>query len=39
MALQDLGFALMAEAETKLLAWHGKSRREARAIAELHRDD
>jgi hypothetical protein len=39
MALQNLGFALMAEAETKLLAWHGKSRREARAIAELHRDD
>jgi integrase len=38
MALQDLGFNLMAEAETKLIAWNGKSRREARGIAELHRD-
>jgi integrase len=36
--LHDLGFGLMAEAETKLLASNGKSRREARAIAELHRD-
>jgi integrase len=37
-ALYDLGLELMAEAETRFSLWNRRSRREARAIAELHRD-
>lgn len=37
-ALYDLGLKLMAEAETRVSLWNRRNRREARAIAELHRD-
>src|SRR5262245_3124918 len=38
MALQDLGFQLMAEAEVRLLTLNVHDKRATRAIAELHRD-